>query len=131
MTFFFIFFYYYFFFLLFNFFARADRFMLIDLNSDATNSNCVAFTPKLYKLAVPSLHINHLSISYTNSLKYLGRICACSDNSDDAEKLKQLKLLYCRSYRLIRMFNKCSQNVLIKLSRRFCTIIYFSYFMRK
>ena len=35
----------------------------IDLNFNATKSYSVAFTPKLYKLALPSLHINHLPIS--------------------------------------------------------------------
>ena len=36
----------------------------IDLNFNATKSYCVAYTPKLYKLALPSLHINHLPNSY-------------------------------------------------------------------
>ena len=99
----------------------------IDLNFNATKSYCVAFTPKLYKLALPSLHINHLPISYTDSIKYLGYIFT-SDNSDDAEMLRQMRLLYCRSNRLIRMFNKCSQNVLIELCRSFCTTFYCPYF---
>ena len=39
--------------------------VVIDLNFNATKSYCVALiTPKLYKLALPSLHINHLLISY-------------------------------------------------------------------
>ena len=99
----------------------------IDLNFNATKSYCVAFTPKLYKLALPSLHINHLPISYTDSIKCLGYIFT-SDNSDDAEMLRQMRLLYCRSNRLIRMFNKCSQNVLIELCRSFCTTFYCPYF---
>ena len=70
----------------------------IDLNFNATKSYCVAFTPKLYKLALPSLHINHLPISYTDSIKYLGYIFT-SDNSDDAEMLRQMSLLCCRSNR--------------------------------
>ena len=115
-----------------NSFTRADRLCYeysvdIDLNFNATKSYCVAFTPKLYKLALPSLHINHLPISYTDSIKYLGYICT-SDNSDDAEMLRQMRLLYCRSNRLIRMFNKCSQNVLIELCRSFCTTFYCPYF---
>ena len=97
----------------------------IDLNFNATKSYCVAFTPKLYKLALPSLHINHLPISYTNSIKYLGYIFT-SDNSDDAEMLRQMRLLYCRSNRLISMFNKCSQNDLIELCKSFCTTFYCS-----
>ena len=39
----------------------------IDLNFNATRSYCVAFTPKLYKLTLPSLPINHMPISYTDS----------------------------------------------------------------
>ena len=97
------------------------------MNFNATKSYCVAFTPKLYKLALPSLHINHLPISYTDSIKYLGYIFS-SDNSDDAEMLRQMRLLYCRSNRLIRMFNKCSQNVLTELCRSFCTTFYCPYF---
>ena len=42
----------------------------IDLNFNATKSYCVAFTPKLYKLALPSLHINHLPISYEYDYEY-------------------------------------------------------------
>ena len=99
----------------------------IDLNFNETKSYCVAFTPKLYKLALPLLHINRLPISYTDSIKYLGYIFT-SDNSDDAEMLRQMRLLYCRSNRLIRMFNVCSQNVLIELCRSFCTTFYCPYF---
>ena len=46
----------------------------IDMNFNALKSYCVAFTPKLYKLTFPSLHINSLPISYTDSIKYLGYI---------------------------------------------------------
>ena len=99
----------------------------IDLNFNATKSYCVVFTPKLYKLALPSLHINHLPISYTDSIKYLGYMFT-SDNSDGAEMLRQMRLLYCRSNRLIRMFDKCIQNVLIELCRSFCTTFYCPYF---
>ena len=35
----------------------------IDLNFKATKSYCVAFTPKLSNLALPSLHINDLPMS--------------------------------------------------------------------
>ena len=44
----------------------------------------------IYKLALPSLHINPLPISYTDSIKYLGYIFT-SDNSDDAEMLRQMR----------------------------------------
>ena len=78
----------------------------IDLNFNETNSYCVALTTKLYKLALPSLSINYLLISYTDSIKYPGYIFI-SDNSDDAEMLSQIR--FCRSNRLIWMINKCCQ----------------------
>ena len=61
----------------------------IDLNLKALKSYCVAFLPKLCKLALPVLHINSMPISYTDSIKYLGYIFS-SNNSDDAEMLRQL-----------------------------------------
>ena len=51
-----------------------------------------------------------------------------SNNSDDNEMLRQMRLLYCRSNRLFRMFNKCSKHVLIELCRSFCTTFYCPYF---
>ena len=35
-----------------------------------------------------------------------------------------MRLLYCRSNRLIRMFNKCSQNVLIEWYRSYIVILF-------
>ena len=51
-----------------------------------------------------------------------------SNNGNDNEMLRQMRLLYCRSSRLFRMFNKCSKNVLIELCRSFCTTFYCPYF---
>ena len=100
----------------------------VDLNFNVTKSYCIAFTPKLYKLTLPSLHIiNHLPILCTDSIKYL-RYIFSSDNSDDAEKLRQMRLVYCRSNSLVRRINKCSQNVLIELCRSIYTTIYCPYF---
>ena len=123
----------------------------IDLNFNALKSYCVAFLPKLYKLALPELHINSMPISYTDSIKYLGYIFS-SNNNDDAEMLRQMRLLYCRSNRLVRLFSKhvaklsllsyvevfaqrftvlfskCSKTVLIELCRSFCTTFYCPYF---
>ena len=61
---------------------------------NALISYCIAFTPKMYKLTLPSLHINFLSISYTDSFKYLGYMFS-SNNSDDNEMLRQMRLLHC------------------------------------
>ena len=51
-----------------------------------------------------------------------------SNNSDGTEMLRQMRLLYCRSHRLFRMFNKCSKSVLIELCRSFCATFYCPYF---
>ena len=79
----------------------------IDLNFNATKSFCVAFTPKHYILVLPSLFMNSLPILYADSIKYLGFIFT-SNNCDDSDTLKQMRMLYCRSNRLVRLYNKCS-----------------------
>ena len=39
-----------------------------------------------------------------------------------------MRMLYCRSNRLVRLFNKCSKPVLLELRRSFCTVFYCPYF---
>ena len=56
----------------------------IDLNFNATKSFCVAFTPKHYKLLLPSLFMNSLSILYADSIIYLGFIFT-GNNCDDSD----------------------------------------------
>ena len=56
----------------------------IDLNFNVTKSFCVAFTPKHYKLLLPSLFMNSLSILYADSIIYLGFIFT-SNNCDDSD----------------------------------------------
>ena len=77
-----------------------DYSIRIDINFNALKSYCIAFTPNVYKLTLPSLHINFLPISYTDSIKYLGYMFS-SNNSDDNEMLRQIRLLYGRSSRLL------------------------------
>ena len=99
----------------------------IVLNFNATKSFCVAFTPKPYKLLLPSLFMNSLPILYADSIKYLGFIFA-SNNRDDSDILKQMRMLYCRPNHIVRLFNKCSKPVLLKLCWSFCTVFYCPYF---
>ena len=42
-----------------------------------------------------------------------------------------MRMLYCRSNRLVRLFNKCSKPVLFELCRSFCTVFYCPYFWKK
>ena len=99
----------------------------VNLNFNATKSFCVASTPKHYKLSLPPLFMNISPIMYTDSIKYLG-FTFTSNHCDDADILKQMRMLYCRSNRLVRLFNKCSKPVLLELCRSFCTIFYCPYF---
>ena len=71
--------------------------------------------------------MNSLPILYADSIKYLGFIFT-SNNCDDSDILKQMRMLYCRSNRLVRLFNKCSKPVLLELCRSFCTVFYCPYF---
>ena len=97
-----------------------------DLNFNALKSFCVAFTPKSFKLSFPKLYINTALIPYTDSLKYLGFIFT-SSHKDDSDMLRQMRMLYARSNRLVRLFYSCSRNVLIELGRSFCGSFYCSY----
>ena len=102
------------------------------MNFNATKSFCVAFTPKHYKLLLPSLFMNSLPILYADSIKYLGFIFT-SNNCDDSDILKQMRMLYYRSNRLVRLFNKCSKPVLLELrvSARCSTVLISGHNIRK
>ena len=99
----------------------------IDLNFNATKSYCMIFTPRNYKRFIPPLYLNKLPVLYTDSIKYLGYTFS-SNNCDDNDMLKQMRMLYCRSNRLVRLFSKCSKPVLLELCKSFCTVFYCSYF---
>ena len=104
----------------------------IDLNFNATKSFCIAFTTKHYKLLLPSLFMNSLPILYDDSIKYLGFIFT-SSNCDDTVILKQMRMLHCRSLRLVRLFNKCRKPVLLQLlvSARYFTVLISGHNTRK
>ena len=41
--------------------------------------------------------------------------------------LRQMRMLYARYNRLVRLFHTCSRNILIELDRSFCSSFYCSY----
>ena len=100
--------------------------VVVNLNFSATKSFCVAFAPKHHTLSLPPLFTNALPIMFIDSIKYLH--FALHNNCDNADILKQMRMLYCRSNCLVRQFNKCSKTVLIELCRSFCTVVYCPYF---
>ena len=59
-------------------------------------------------------------LKYTDDIKYLG-FTFSSDQKDDKDLLRQLRLLYTKSNRLLRLFYHCSTDVKIALFRSYCT----------
>ena len=57
--------------------------IIVDLNFNAKKSFCFAFTPRLFKLSLPYLHINNIPISYVDSVKYLGFTFAGAHKDDN------------------------------------------------
>ena len=79
--------------------------------------------PESYKLSCPRLYMNNQLIKYTDDIKYLG-FTFSSDQKDDKDLRRQLRLLYTKSNRLLRLFYHCSNDVNIALFRSYCTCFY-------
>ena len=67
-----------------------------------------------------------MPLVYADSIKYLG-ITFSRNHGDDDDMLRQMRALYARSNRIIRIFHNCSANLLIELGRSFCGSFYCSY----
>ena len=80
---------------------------------------CMVFKPKSYKLSCPILYMNNLKLKYHKNFKYLG-ITFSFDQKDDEEMLCQLRNVYTKSNRLLRLFQCCSTDVKIALFRSYC-----------
>ena len=67
--------------------------------------------------------MNNEKLNYTDSIKYLG-FTFSSDKKDDNDMLRQMRILYTKSNRLLRLFHSCSTDVKITLFRSYCTYFY-------
>ena len=76
------------------------------MNFNALKSFCFAFTPRPYKLCSPHVHINNVPLVYVDSIKYLGFTFSINHKDDD-DMLRQMRTLYARSNRIIRIFHNC------------------------
>ena len=70
--------------------------IIVGLNFNAKKSFCFAFTPRLFKLALPFLHIKTIPISYVDSVKYLG-FTLTGAHKDDNDMLRQMRTLHAGS----------------------------------
>ena len=100
--------------------------IIVDLDFNAKKVFFFAFTPRLFKLSLLNLHINNIPILYVYSVKYLGFIFAGA-HKDDNDILRQMRTLYARSNRLLRIVHYCNTKVLIELGRSYCGSFYCSY----
>ena len=94
-----------------------------DLSFNSSKSYCMFFKPKSYKLSCPRLYMDNQLLKYTDDIKYLG-FTFSSDQKHDKDLIRQLRLLYTKSNRLLRLFHHCSTDVKIALFRSYCTCFY-------
>ena len=83
----------------------------------------MVFKPKSYKFPCPRLYMDNQLLKYTDDIKYLGFTFG-SDQKDDKDLLRQLRLFYTKSNRLSRLFYHCSTDVKIDIIRIYCTCFY-------
>ena len=70
----------------------------------------MVFRPKRYKLFCPIVYLHLDRLNRIPETKYLGYLLS-EDQSDDDEIAKQMRTLYIRSNKLLRMFSYCTIDV--------------------
>ena len=97
-----------------------------DIVFNPIKSVCTVFKPKAYKLYLPTVFIGSDDLKFITESKYLGFTFSDS-KSDDCDMLRQMRLLYAKSNKLLRTFSHCSTDVKITLFQSYCTALYCPY----
>ena len=97
-----------------------------DLLFNPVKSVCIVFKPCRFKLYCPTVSIGTERLTYVNTVKYLGFVF-CENKKDDEDMLKQMRSLYAKSNKVIRMFNHCTVDVKLLLIKSYCTSFYCGY----
>ena len=97
-----------------------------DILFNPIKSVCTVFKPKAYKLYLPTVFIGSDALKFITESKYLGFTFSDS-KSDDCDMLRQMRLLYAKSNKLLRTFSHCSTHVKITLFQSYCTALYCPY----
>ena len=97
-----------------------------DIVFNPIKSVCTVFKPKAYKLYLPTVFIGSDALKFIKESKYLGFTFSDS-KSDDCDMLRQMRLLYAKSNKLLRTFSHCSTDVKITLFQSYCTALYCPY----
>ena len=100
-----------------------DFYQSKDIIFNPIKSQCMVFKPNRFKLYCPAVYLNGNIIDYIEKTKYLGYMFT-HDNQDDAEMLRQLRLLYMQSNKIVRMFQFCTIDGKLERFRSFCTSFY-------
>ena len=87
----------------------------------------VFFKPKRYKLICPSVWLHKENLCRIHKTKYLGYFLS-EDHSDDAEVSKQIRTLYVRSNKLLRMF---SYSKYLEINVHLCIVVFYGLIIEK
>ena len=96
------------------------------LTFNPTESVCVVFKPKKFKLYCLTMVLNAAPLPYIDSAKYLGFMFT-PISKDDVDMQRQLGTFYARSDTILRQFAKCDKSVKLVLVSRFCSCYYCPY----
>ena len=86
----------------------------------------MVFKPNRFKLYCSAVYLNGNIIDYVEKTKYIGYMFT-NDKQDDVEMLRQLRLLYMQSNKIIHNFHFCTIVVKLELFKSFGTSFYCCY----
>ena len=87
---------------------------------------CTVFKPKAYKLYLPTVFMGSDAFKVIKESKYLCFTFSHS-KSDDCDMLRQMRLLYAKSNKLLSTFSHYSTDVKITLLKSYCSALYCPY----
>ena len=96
-----------------------------DVLFNPLKSVCMLFKPKGYKLYSPNIMIGTEVLKYVDHIKYLG-ITLCETLKDDEDMIRQMRLLYAKSNKLLRIFSHCTTDAKLVLFHSYCTFLILS-----
>ena len=94
-----------------------------DIVFNSLESVYIVFRPKRYKLFCPTIYLHLDRLNRIPETKYLGYLLS-EDQSDDEDIAKQMRTLYIRSNKLLRLFSYCTIDVKMELFRSYCSSLY-------
>ena len=71
---------------------------------------CTVFKPKAYKLYIPTGFSGSDALKFIKESKYL-EFTFSDSKSDDCDMLRQMRLLYAKSNKVLQTFSHCSMDV--------------------